>query len=265
MFSGAQATQLMIIFALIALVVIALFFFAVRFVPSVVGGALVLFLVACAVALFHRQVVHAYRVYTVRSLCDGYINFRRHVTAPLDIATLAIELRGTERDGDLLEPMRIVRDLFAADARIQRIEIRYRPRGNVASYQSQYLNPKPLQTRNWLVQRGDDLSDKAFTSWGKNFPQVAPTARVILVNDHVKPDAVAARNGMQSQWRWALIDSDTRQPLLEYQTPFFMLGEQSLDCDESYVIPSGRRGGGRSAAVDAHVNAWRMLISESAR
>ncbi len=265
MFSGAQADQLMILFGVIALVAIAVFFIAVRFAPAFVGGAAVLFFIACAAALFHRQLVHAYRVYTVRSLCEGYTNFRRHAVEPLDISTLAIELKGPDGAGDLLVPMPLVRNLFAADARIQRIEIRYRPKGNVTSYRSPYLNPNPQQTRNWLVQRSDDLSDKAFESWGKKLPQVSPTARVILVNDHVAPDAADAENGMQPQWRWALIDSETREPLLEYRTPFFMRGPQWLACDEPYVIPSGRRGGGRSASVDAHVNAWRRLIAESAQ
>ncbi len=265
MFSDAQVVQLMVTFGVIAFVVLAAFFIAVRFVPALVGGVVVLLLIACAVALFHRQVVHAYRVYSVRTACEGYVNFRRHAVEPLDISTLAIELKGQERDGDLLSPMPIVRELFAADARIQRIEVRYRPKNNIASYRSPYLSANPQQTRNWLVQRGDDLSDKAFESWGKKLPQVPQSARVILVNDHVVPDAGAKLKGMHTQWRWALIDSETRSPLLEYRTPFHQLGSQWLPCDEPYTIPSGRRGDSRSAAVDTHTTAWRQLIAASAR
>lgn len=115
--------------------------------------------------------VHAYRVYAVRVACEGYENFRRHATEPLDLAVLAIELRGQAIYGELSGPTPIVRELFAADARIQQIEIRYRPKSDAATYRSSYLSAAPSQTRNWLVRRGDDVSDKTFESWGKKLPQ----------------------------------------------------------------------------------------------
>ena len=265
MFSGTQAIELMIILGLIALVVMGAFFLAVKTVPSLVGGAVVLFVVAGLVALSYRQVVHAYRVHSVRTACEGYVNFLRHVQEPLDMSTLAIELKGQERDGDLLTPLPLVRDLFGVDPRIQRIEIRYRPKRNAAPNGSPSPAANPLQTRNWLVQRDDDLSDKAFESWGKKLPQVPYSARVVLVNDHVEPDLIGRKSGMHTQWRWALIDSTSRQTLLEHRTPFFMRGTQSLTCDEPYTLPSGRRGGGSSAVIDSYKIAWRQLIAESAR